>query len=288
MGIEDYKSKVEALALFFRGMFSSIKSPYVVFILFVLFSFSSKGQTSFRLIDSFTVSGQLIGSDKLSQLYILSQTDEISKLNPSGESLFKFSDNTLGKLSYLDTTDPFNLLAFYADFQVAKVLDRTLNPNIEYDFANLDFFNVVAVTMGVSNRIWIYEQQEGKLLQLDQNGQIIRESPDLNFLIGQRPKITRLQFYNNQIWMLAEDFGLLHFDQFGQLVQQIPRTGIKEFWIIPTAIIARIDNNWEWLNVLSKQWQALQLPLEGLDTLKIVGNKCYSQKGNLIYVYEID
>lgn len=288
MGIEDYKSKVEALALFFRGMFSSIKSPYVVFILFVLFSFSSKGQTSFRLIDSFTVSGQLIGSDKLSQLYILSQTDEISKLNPSGESLFKFSDNTLGKLSYLDTTDPFNLLAFYADFQVAKVLDRTLNPNIEYDFANLDFFNVVAVTMGVSNRIWIYEQQEGKLLQLDQNGQIIRESPDLNFLIGQRPKITRLQFYNNQIWMLAEDFGLLHFDQFGQLVQQIPRTGIKEFWIIPTAIIARIDNNWEWLNVLSKQWQALQLPLEGLDTLKIVGNKCYGQKGNLIYVYEID
>lgn len=270
-------------------LYSAILQNSLLSSLFLLsVGFQLQAQSTFTLLDSIQVEGVLIAADKLSQIYIHTEAGQINKIDQSGQFLFQFSDNTLGELSYLDTNDPFNILAFYKDFQLAVVLDRTLNPNITYDFANLELFNVQAVAVGFKNQIWCYDRQLGKLVQLDDNGRITRESQDLNLLIGIRPDISTIQVFNNQLWLLAPESGIYWFDQFGQLVRQIPSEGVQEIIVLTNNLLIKSSTGWQMLNLLSQQWLDTNLPKSNFEYLKLIGNKLFAQKDNTVFIYKIE
>jgi hypothetical protein len=258
-------------------------------VFLILLSSTLYGQPGLNLVDSISVSGELIAVDRLNQLYLLTEEDQLWKTDPGGEPQFQFSDNTLGPLTEIDVSNPFNILVFYRAYQLAKVLDRTLNPNIEFDFAGLNLFNVQSLTNGIDNTVWVYDQQEGKIFQLDANGNILNQSQDLVFITGSRPDSCRLFFHKNDLWLQVNEVGLLKFNAFGQFQrifhwpQKIEQVA---FW--NGQLVFQTPEKWYLLESL--QWEArpIELPLKEL-SLKIFfnNNLLFAQKENLVFLFRL-
>jgi len=258
-----------------------------LFLLLFPFHFL-QAQPVFQPLDSFFIEGSLIGVDRLYQLYIINDKQEISKLDQRGEVLFRFSDNTLGDLSDVDINDPFNVVIFYEEYQTAQILDRTLNPNIQYDFADLGFFAVQSIAMGSDNRIWIYDGQVGQLLQLDSNGEPIQRSQDLNFILRRRPEAEDLRFSNNQLYLIDPNYAVLIFDLFGQFMEKVKLSAeVRQVIPASTSFLALFGEQWRWYNQLSKSWLPTVLPKDNIDHIHIVGDQVFLQQGQRLFMYKI-
>lgn len=256
---------------------------------FCLVAISLYGQPRLTLVDSMSVTGELIAVDRLNQLYLLTQEDQLWKTDPGGQPQFQFSDNTLGPLTELDVSNPFNILVFYRAYQLAKVLDRTLNPNIEFDFAGLNLFNVQSLTNGIDNTVWVYDQQEGKIFQLDANGSILNQSQDLIFITGSRPDSCRLFFHKNELWLQVNEVGLLKFNAFGQF-QRIFHWEKKmeqvAFW--NGQLVFQTSGKWYLLESLQWKAHSLDLPLKKLSTKIFFNNNLlFTQKADQVFLFRL-
>ncbi len=247
-----------------------------------------KGQVDFKLIDSIEIEGDLVAVDRLNQLYILDEQDELSKIDNQGKILFQFSDNTLGAFSGIDVTDPFNVLIFFQSFQFAKILDRTLNPNVEFDFGALNLFNVQSIVNGVDNTIWAFDQQEGKLFNLDAKGEILNQSQDLVFLLKIRPESEHLLLNKNEVWLLANGTDLIKFDSFGQFQRNFKwNNNIDHICTWKDRLVFRSNQNWYLL--APSVWEAIQIQLpEPAEHNKVYfnNNYLYIQQEDRVLVYK--
>ncbi len=264
----------------------------VLFALHLLFCTIAVAQEAPRviLIDSVEVSGTLLKADRLNQLYLLTEEDQLWKTDIEGQPLFQFSDNTLGPVTEIDVFDPFNVLAFFREFQLAQVLDRTLNPNISFDFASLNLFNVQTIAAGVDNTVWLYDRQEGKILQLDEQGRVLNQSQDLVFLVGQRPDSTRLVFNKNELWLVAEGIGLLHFNAFGQYQKHyVWKEKIDQVQIWKEQLLFRSAKKWYAFNKLLWEVSLLPFPVvqEKEARIHFSNDYIFIQKKNTIYIHQL-
>lgn len=246
-------------------------------------------QSEITLVDSFQVEGELIAVDRLNQLYLLTEEDQLWKTDAKGNPQFQFSDNTLGPITEIDVSNPFNILVFYKAYQLAKVLDRTLNPNIEFDFGSLHLFNVESLANGIDNSLWVYDQQEGKIFQLDAKGNILNQSQDLIFLIGNRPDTGQLFFNKNELWLTVDGIGLLKFNAFGQYQRTYRREEkIERVQFIGDRLLFYSNEQWQWLNPLI--WEVVQIsfPTIGSIAPKAYFNSDYMfvQRQNWVFIYK--
>jgi hypothetical protein len=247
------------------------------------------GQPALTLVDSVSVQGELIAVDRLNQLYLLTEEDQLWKTDPGGQPQFQFSDNTLGPLTEIDVSNPFNILVFYRAYQLAMVLDRTLNPNIEFDFASLNLFNVQSLTNGVDNTVWVYDQQEGKVFQLDANGNLLNQSQDLIFITGSRPDSCQLFFHKNELWLQVNEVGLLKFNAFGQF-QRIFNWPQKieqlAFW--NNQLVFQTPEKWYLLETLRWEARPIELPLQRFSTKFFFNNNLlFAQKGKQVFSFKL-
>ena len=247
------------------------------------------GQAEISLVDSFEVEGTLIAVDRLNQLYLLNERDQLWKTDAKGNPQFQFSDNTLGPVEEIDVTNPFNILVFYKAYQLAKVLDRTLNPNTEFDFSSLNLFNVQSLTNGIDNSVWVYDQQEGKVFQLDENGNILNQSQDLIFLIGQRPDTGRLIFDKNELWLIVEGIGLLKFNAFGQYQRAFRwEEKMEQLALWRGQLIFKSRQQWYLLK--SVLWEVLPIKfpeINDADSFSFNNKYLFIQKKQQVLVYKV-
>ena len=96
--------------------------------------------------------------DELNQMYTLRQNNTITKYDKTGLELFEISDNTLGPISVLDVSNPLQILAFYKNFQIVKIFDRTLTLNSRIDLNRLNLFEIRTVASANDNRIWVFDE----------------------------------------------------------------------------------------------------------------------------------
>lgn len=192
---------------------------------------------------SFTLTTTLPGpfksytTDKLQQIYAVTPQNEVIKYSPDGQEIFRFNNNTLGELGHIDATDPFNLLLFYPDFQIAITLDRTMSQTGEFNLQNLNIFNVQAMGTARDNDIWVYDELNFQLKKVSRDGTIQSTSEDLNLLLGQAPEVKSIEARENFVYLNAPNLGLLVFDNFGNYHKTIPITGVDRFQVLDQRLI---------------------------------------------------
>ncbi len=257
-----------------------------------LFSLNMAAQEApqLQLVDSLQVKGRLLKADRLNQLYILTEENQLWKTDLKGQPLFQFSDNTLGPVTEIDVFDPFNILAFFREFQLAQVLDRTLNPNTFFDFASLNLFNVQTMAAGVDNTVWLYDQQEGKIFQLDAQGRTLNQSQDMVFLIGRRPDSARLVFNKNELWLVVDGAGLLCFNAFGQFHKRyLWEEPIDRVQIWKEKLL--FESNAKWYVFNQSLWEVKPLPFSEIQdqhaNIHFNNDYVFLQKDKKILIYEI-
>jgi len=103
---------------------------------FLAFGQSTTKPLDYTLLRTLEISSPVFTTDQLRNVYTVTKTNEVIKYTPSGQIQFRYNNNTLGNLAFIDATDPFNLLLFYPDFRRVILLDRTPKPLVSKGLIN--------------------------------------------------------------------------------------------------------------------------------------------------------
>jgi len=187
--------------------------------------------------DSILVKTSKFTTDKLRQVYIVTEDNQLIKYNESGKELFRFNNNTLGEIGHIDATDPFNILIYYPDFLTVITLDRTLNITSEFNLYDLDIVEVKAIGMSNDNNIWLYDDVSFKIKKIDRQGKLLEESEDLSMHVAQSIQANFILERENWVYVNDPDIGILVFSNYGQFFKIIDIKELTQFQVIENQLL---------------------------------------------------
>jgi len=192
-------------------------------------------------------------------------------------------------LSFIDATDPFNLLLFYPDFRRVILLDRTLSETGAFDLFNLDVIDVPAVGISSDNNLWIYDDIKFILKKIDRNGGIVQESNNLSLVLGKTLMPNFILERNNAVYVNDPEVGILVFDLFGNYTKTIDIKGLSQFQIVDQQLIYWQDNKLSVFNLKSLQTRSMDLQLSSDESqlVRIEKDRLYLRTGPSLKIYQI-
>lgn len=176
----------------------------------------------YTLVGEIEIKGQQMTTDKLLNSYVATNENELVKFSPKGKELYRYSNFDLGEISYIDASNPFNILIFYEEYQIIEILDRTLSKTASFDLSATDLLNVKAVAMSNNQQIWIYDELNFKLKKMDALGDIVFESADLSNLLLTNFSPTFMVEKGGNIYLSQANHSVFIFDVFGNYISNEP------------------------------------------------------------------
>lgn len=262
---------------------------YLIIIFFLGWQTLGFSQTSPTFIHTTTLPGpfQFFTTDKVQQIYAVTPTNEVIKYSPDGQETFRFNNNTLGRLGHIDATDPFNILLFYPDFQIAITLDRTMSKTGEFNLQDLDIFNVQTMATARDNDIWLYDELNFQLKKISREGIVQTSSEDLNLLLGLAPEVRQMEARENFVYLNAPNIGLLVFDNFGNYHKTIPIQNIEQFQVLDKRLIYQREGKMFVFHLQALTENPLALPeaVMAADQIRLQKNKLYALTQSKLMVY---
>ncbi|MBX2873623.1 MAG: hypothetical protein KTR30_16025 [Saprospiraceae bacterium] len=181
-------------------------------------------------------------TDKLKRIYAVNAANELIQFDSNGKELFRYNNNTLGELTYIDTSNPFNLLLFYPEFQTIITLDRTLNPIAELNLLTTEVGDPTAVALSNDNQLWIYDAASLQLKKLNAKGEVLLSSGDLSLGLPSPPEPEQIVASADRVYLNDPAKGLIIFNNFGQYLQMVPIRGITYFQVLEQQLIYRVKS----------------------------------------------
>jgi hypothetical protein len=194
-----------------------------IILVFILSFVHAQKDTSFVL--SKTISGDFsyFTTDNLDNIYLLSAGNQLKKINNKGDSAGVFNDvKRYGKLYSVDATNPLKLLLYYQNFSTIVVLDRFLNIRNTINLRKKNIFNVKAITSSYDNNIWVFDEGDGKLKKIDDNGDVLLETVDLRIALDTVPSPSDIIDRDGFVYLYDPNRGFYIFDNYGALKNKIP------------------------------------------------------------------
>ena len=202
-----------------------MKKPYSFLFLFFLLSCryaSAQEDSSFTLVRTYTGDIADAAVDNLNNLYIVSSVGQIKKFTPVGDSVVSDNIKRYGKLYSLDATNPLKLLLFYKDFSTIIILDRFMANIATIDLKRMNILQPDAIGLSYDNNIWVYDEYDGKLKKIDEQGNQLLETPDFRNLFNLSIAPQRIINDNGFVYIADTANGVFVFDNYGSFKKKIP------------------------------------------------------------------
>lgn len=244
--------------------------------------------TNLKLIKSSAVVCEFISTDRLGNLYTVSD-QEISKYDANGTFLQKNSIKNLGKLYFMDASNPMKILVFYKDYNKLAFLDNMLASNgITIDLATIGYDQATLACSSHDNGFWIYDLLNFELVRFDPNLSITNKSGNIAQLTGIGINPSLLCENNNKVYLYDQESGILVFDIFGTYLKTIPIKGILDFQVENNQIYFINEKGFGSFNQQLLQEQELLLPEQEVQQIRLQKNRVYmrTKSGFAIYSYE--
>jgi hypothetical protein len=177
---------------------------------------------SFVLIKTYTGNIADIAMDNLDNLYIISSTGQIKKLNAAGDSVGIYNQaKNYGKLYSIDVSNPLKLLLFYKDFSTIVILDRFLANQSVLDLKKFSILNPSAIGNSYDNKIWVYDEYDSKLKKIDEQGNKLLETADFRTVFNQSVSPQKILNDNGLVFLADTVNGIFVFDNYGSFKKKI-------------------------------------------------------------------
>ncbi len=282
-----------------NSLFTSCYSQFTVhsstlFLFFLVTSCSAKitpteprDSSAYDLVKEIEVEARLITTDKLQQLYVVTQKNDVIKFSPEGKELFRFTNNTLGELTHIDVTNPFSVLLYYPDYLTVYTLDRTLNKTGEFNFLDLNLTSVEAVGMSNDNNVWLYDEVLYKIKKVNRSGEVLRESENLTTQFGLEIQPDFILERENILYVNDPTVGVVVFDIYGQYIKTIDLKNLTSFQIIDNQLIYQDQDQLKSFHLQSLATQVIDLPQVISDEFKVEirKSKLFVMKKNKVGIY---
>lgn len=209
-----------------------MKEYFYITLFSLLFSsaIDAQSDSSFRL--NRLVKGDIVAFtiDNLDNIYLLSSTNQVKKLNSNGDSVAVFNDvKKFGQASLIDVSNPLKILLYYRDFATIVVLDRLLNVRNTIDLRKQNILQVRAIGQSYDNKIWVYDEVENKLKKIAEDGTLLQETPDFRQLFGEAPTPQKIFDQDQYVYLYDSTKAVFVFDYYGALKNKILISGWQNF-----------------------------------------------------------
>lgn len=246
--------------------------------------------TSFHLVK--TINGDIVdfAVDNLDNLYILTSTDQLKKIDAEGDSVAVFNNvKKFGKVATVDVSNPMKVLLYYKDFSTIVMLDRLLNVRNTIDLRNQNIFQVTAICQSYDGKVWLYDEVDNKLKKIDEDGKLLSETSDFRLLFDEAPAPQKIFDQDGYVYLYDSARGVFVFDYYGSLKNRIQITGWKNFKVLGKYIFGVNDNklNRYQISNFNLQEQELSNRFLPYNFLNFTANRLYAFKRDSIVIYSL-
>jgi len=161
--------------------------------------------------------------DNLGNLYIVSETGRIKKLNAAGDSVGVYNQvRNFGKLFSIDVSNPLKILLFYKDFSSVVVLDRFLAVITTLNLRNYNVLQPAAIGLSYDNNIWVFDEYDNKLKKLNEAGDLLLQTSDFRTALQQSLRPQKILNDNGLVYLADTTAGVFVFDNYGAFKRKVP------------------------------------------------------------------
>ena len=262
-----------------------------IFSLF--FVFSCKGITQ---DSSFTplkkIKGDIVSfaADNFDNIYLLNSSDQLKKLNASGDSVGVFNNvRKYGKVAQIDVSNPLRILLYYKDFSTVVILDRLLNVRGTIDLRKQDIFQVQAVCLSYDNKIWLYDEFEHKLKKIDEDGKLLFATTDFRQLFNEAFSFTSICDHDGLLYLYDKNKGIYVFDYYGTLKNIFSLTGYDNFKTVGKFISGTRNDSLMRYQPSNLLFQEIKLPpsFQKAQAILFTATKAYALKKDELEIYQL-
>jgi len=261
-----------------------------LFVTFIFLWFGASSQTKFEVIKEIKIESSNFTNDQLDNIYLY-KGSELIKINLYNNQRKTYSNNLFGKITSIDSSDPFRILIFNKDFNKILFLDNTLSEIVSPILLNnLGYYNVTAVCQSNSGGFWIFDQNLNELVYFDQNLNEDKKSSQITSLLDPEREIEEVFMLekNDYIYLGIRGEGVLLFDIYGSYIKTFPLIDIGIFQVIEDKIIYFVNETLNVYDTKNFNIDILDLPIENSIHGRIKQNNVYVLTKEKLVVYKLD
>lgn len=228
--------------------------------------------------------------DALGNVYILSKNDQLKKIDAKGDSVAVFNAvRKYGQLYSIDVTNPLKVLLYYKDFGTVVTLDRFLSVRNTLDLRRQNIFQVKAVGLAYDNNIWLFDELDGKLKRLGEDGRLILQTNDLRLVFDTLPSPDFITDQDGLVYLYDAARGVYLFDYYGGLKSRIPFTGWRDFMVAAKTIYGRKDNEILKYEPGSLDLKRIKIPeqFQSAARIRVTQQKLYILQDGILKIYQL-
>lgn len=225
-----------------------------------------------------------INSDELGNVFVVKE-NQLTKFDKSGEKLHSYTDLYSGRITFVDTHDPFKILLFYQSFGRIQFLDHTLSlVSSTIDLNELSFGLATLACASYQGAFWIYDPTNFELIRMRQSLEVAERSGNLQQATGVALNPNYMLERDNYLYLNDPSTGILIFDKYGTYYRTIPVKGLISFQIFSNRIIFVGGDQINIFDTQLNEQSNTSLPVEGARSV----SACLSLDPQRLYVLGTD
>ncbi len=236
--------------------------------------------------------------DILNNIFLISQDNQLRKINESGDVVAIFNElMKFGKPSLIDVTNPFKILVYYKNYSNLLTLDKLLSVRNSVNLKTKNLFSVHTVAASYDNNIWVYDEQNFKLKKFDDQFNLLLESQDMSMLSGNSPLVVQnvqpaniqLIDYDKKVFLYNREQGFYIFDSYGSYKNNLPFKNWNNIAIYNKTIVGFSNDSLFSYNMETMLMQEYKLPagISKFKSIKAINGNLYLLKKDGLEIYQI-
>lgn len=267
-----------------------MKLKLITYLFSIFTVFSCFGQVTFQLVNEFSTSATRFTTDNLKKIYLV-ENNQVFKLNYSGDTLFTYSDKTLGNITSIDVSNTLRPLLFFKGNAQIVVTDNTLSAQqASYKLEELNLYQTQLIASSlVDNGIWIYDQELFQLIKVNTSFERIYESGNLEQLL-QKDSLTPSQLTEDKgkVYLTSPNHGVLVFDIYGSYIKTIPVKDVQQIQVANGNIYYQKNDKYYVYNELNFEETEIILPEVQIKSVRLEKDHLIIQSLDKISIYSIE
>ncbi len=175
-----------------------------------------QSDSAFQFIKTIKGSFTYLNVDNLDNIFLITKTNQLKKLNANGDSVAVFNDvKKYGNPDYVDVTNPLKSLLYYKNYSTIVTLDRLLTVRNTVNLRKQNIFYVNTVTLSYDNYMWLFDEEDFRLKKIDEEGKLLQSSTDWRMLFDTVPAPVKIIDRDNFVYLYDPAKGFYIFDYYG-------------------------------------------------------------------------
>lgn len=268
-------------------------SIFFALIVFTAGNLSAQVNASINIKQQYFIEGNYTDFyvDNLNNIYLLNSDNQFKKLNDKGDSVAVSNAlKKFGNIYSVDVSNPLKILVYYKDFSTIIILDRFLNTINTLDLRRYGILQAQAVAQSYDNNYWVFDAVENKLKKIDDNGNILLQTPDFRTIFNDAFSPGKIIDNNGFVYLYDAKNGWLMFDHYGAFKQNIPQSNLMNVQVIKndlygfdsTQNIHRYNTQTFKENIYN-----INSTITGAIKLQLDMNFLYALKQNALYIFSV-